>query len=243
MADLNLDIHYFDHIKTRRLVKALGPTADVYPIRLWCYAARHCPATGIFKGMSAHELETELGWDGEAGELIDMLVQLSFLRRATSFYRIHSWAQHNGHLTAFAKRASKAANARWAKQREREKNHAQASPSNARAMPQPTQPNPTNPTQPTGVQGGNAALGVGEGKGGKNGKHPPPGDLADATRQVEVQSLLARAHVNPEVVRKFMIRKDITAERINRELADIDRDAGVGDRAGVLVSRLNRRGE
>lgn len=120
MPYLNLDLDYFTHPKVRRLVNQIGPLAPLYLLKLWCYAGRHFPVTGVLEGCSKHEIEHEVGWDGEEGRFVDMLVNLSLLdvkkteKESENFnYRIHDWKQHAGHLWAFKKRAKTAAKKRW----------------------------------------------------------------------------------------------------------------------------------
>ena len=57
MAYLNLDIHYFTNIKTKRLVGLLGKGAELLPLRLWCHCAEHHAENGELAGYTAQELE------------------------------------------------------------------------------------------------------------------------------------------------------------------------------------------
>lgn len=120
MPYLNLDLDYFTHPKILRLTHLLGHHAAVYPLKLWCYVGKHFPVTGMLEGCSKHEIERAVGWDGEAGQLVDVLVKISLLDVKKSetetenySFKIHDWKQHAGHLWAFKKRAKTAAKKRW----------------------------------------------------------------------------------------------------------------------------------
>ena len=67
MPYLNLDLNYFDHIKTKRLVGLLGRGSEVLPIRLWCACGKHRAESGKLDGYSAQEIESLVEWWGESG--------------------------------------------------------------------------------------------------------------------------------------------------------------------------------
>jgi hypothetical protein len=118
MADLNLDLDYFTHPKTLRLIGLLGKGSEVLPIRLWCWCAKYHAESGEMTGYSAEEIESVLGWWGKPGELIRSMVKVGFCewKRGGNGGRtllIHDWSQHQGHIAPLKERARKAANARW----------------------------------------------------------------------------------------------------------------------------------
>lgn len=113
---INLDIGYFDHIKTVRLAGFLGRGAEMLPIRLWCYCGMHPKDNGALTDFSADDVEAViLKWWGRRGQAVDALVKTGFLEREGSTYKASGWIERNGHIPAFHERASKAAKARWAK--------------------------------------------------------------------------------------------------------------------------------
>lgn len=113
MPYLNLDMNYFDHIKTVRLVGLLGKGAAELPIRLWAYCGKHRAKDGSLAGYSAQEIETIIGWWGDTGKCIDAFIRVGFLERTTMGFQIHEWEEHEGHLVTFHERAKVAAKARW----------------------------------------------------------------------------------------------------------------------------------
>ena len=115
MADLNLDLDYFTHPKTMRLIGLLGRGAEVLPIRLWCWCAKYHAESGELSGYSAQEIESCVGWWGKEGQLVEALVKVGFLERKGKTYLVHDWRNHQGHISALRSRAQKAAHTRWNK--------------------------------------------------------------------------------------------------------------------------------
>lgn len=117
MAYLNLDLDYFDHPKTKRLVGLLGRGSDGLPVRLWCYCGKYHADTGDLTGYSAQDLESLIGWWGQPGRCIEALIQFKFLERTESGYRVHDWEKINGHIAAFKLRAQAGAAEKWRRAR------------------------------------------------------------------------------------------------------------------------------
>lgn len=115
MAELNLDIGYFSHRKTMRLIGLLGKGSEVLPIRLWCYTALHHAETGWLADYSAQEIESILGWWGEPGRMLEAMLSVKFIDTIDSGYYVHNWHKRAGHLIAFHIRAKKGARGRWGK--------------------------------------------------------------------------------------------------------------------------------
>jgi hypothetical protein len=113
MSCLNLDLDYFTHPKTVRLVGLLGRGAEVLPIKLWCYCGKYHSESGKLTGYSAQEIESAIGWWGKVGELIEIMVRIGFLDFDGKDYIVHDWIKHEGHLKMFHIRAQQAAAKRW----------------------------------------------------------------------------------------------------------------------------------
>lgn len=131
MPYLNLDLDYFDHPKTKRLVGLLGRGSDVLPVRLWCYCGKYHAETGDMTGYSPTDLESLIGWWGQPGKAVDALTRLGFLDAAGAGFMVHDWALINGHIAALKARAVAGAQARWAKAKEDAQAMLKHSPSNA----------------------------------------------------------------------------------------------------------------
>lgn len=113
MAYLNLDLDYFDHPKTKRLVGLLGRGSDALPVRLWCYCGKYHADTGHLIGYSPTELEGLIGWWGQPGKAIEVLVKLCFLEHIDAGFAVHDWDKINGHIAAFKARAQAGAAEKW----------------------------------------------------------------------------------------------------------------------------------
>lgn len=143
MSNLNLDLDYFEHPKIRRLVGLLGRGAEVLPIRLWCYCGKYHVESGKLTGYSVQEIESVATWWGRSGEMVAAMMQVGLLDEEAGSYAIHDWMSTNGHLIAFKKRATDAANVRWGV------SNATSSAKRQRKQ-SPNQPTvPTKPTVPT----------------------------------------------------------------------------------------------
>ena len=127
MPDLNLDVDYFSHPKTARLVGLLGRGAEVLPLKLWCYCGKYHADDGRLSTYGAHEIESVMGWWGKRGAAVKAMVKVGFLERDGRGFRVHDWVAHQGHINALRERARNAANARWEAIRSAAGN-AQASP-------------------------------------------------------------------------------------------------------------------
>lgn len=117
MADsINLDIGYFDHIKTVRLASMLGRGAEMLPVRLWCYCGMHPKDNGALTDFSANDVEAVvLKWWGKPGQAVEAMVKCGFLDFDGTTYIAHGFNEKNGHIIAFHHRAVHAANVRWGK--------------------------------------------------------------------------------------------------------------------------------
>lgn len=115
MSYLNLDEHYFDNIKVKRLAARLGHGAELLPLQLWCHAAHHFPEDGVFKNYTAEEIKAFCKWDGDCKIMLLALLELEFLLQvAEKTYKINDWEDHQGHIISFKIRGKKNAEKRWA---------------------------------------------------------------------------------------------------------------------------------
>lgn len=142
MPYLNLDLDYFTHPKTSRLVGLLGRGAAELPIRLWAYCGKHHSESGNLTGYSAQEIETVVGWWGGTGKMVEAMLNVGFLDKIENGFKIHGWKDHAGHLSVFKKRAKSAAKERWKKYaRSNASSNAQDKITNAPNLTLPNQPN------------------------------------------------------------------------------------------------------
>lgn len=120
MPYLNLDLDFFDHPKTKRLIVILGPTAPQLILKLWCHVGKYHAKNGRLDGYSENEIEGLAGWSGEPGKMVEAMKNpgINFLEKSSNVYKIHDWEEHAGHLYIFKKRARLNAKKRWDKYRQ-----------------------------------------------------------------------------------------------------------------------------
>lgn len=117
MPDLNLDLDYFSHPKTKRLVGLLGRGAEVLPVKLWSYCGKFHAEDGRLSDYTVQEIESIAEWWGKPGECVAALTKVRFLHTEPDGFQVHQWREHQGHIAAFHGRAKAAAQARWDKAR------------------------------------------------------------------------------------------------------------------------------
>lgn len=138
MPYLNIDLDYFEHPKTRRLVGILGRGAEMLPIKLWAFCGKFHYASGEMDGYSAGEIEAIAGWWGQEGQMIEAMVKVGFLDVDSTgeIYRMHNWEDHQGHIVSLKRRAKDAAQKRWG----RIKNASSNATGNAPSIPSSNAP-------------------------------------------------------------------------------------------------------
>jgi hypothetical protein len=116
---INVDLDYFDHPKTKRLVGLLGVGAELLPIRLWAYTGKYHPRTGIITGYAPQEVEIFVGWKGKPGKMVAALLKVGFVELVGTpkCLKIHDWKTTQGHLWSLKIRNKKIALSRWEKLR------------------------------------------------------------------------------------------------------------------------------
>lgn len=247
MPELNLDINYHEHVKTRRLMARLGPQADVLPVRLWCYTAKHYAKDGRLVGHTDIEIESAINWWGEKGVCVAAMLDIGFIETEKNTFRVHDWKYWSGHLAAYQIRARKAAKARWSKGNGKPKPDAT---SNATSISKQC-PNHTNQTNSTelnqpmgtsgrnGVGGGVAAHGTGVGGNGVEAA------FNDAVRRSELTKIFERIAasnppgINESVRENWMIRPDVKPEKVSNAWASISARSGLNDPVGMLVTTVD----
>ncbi|KAF0235078.1 MAG: hypothetical protein FD177_237 [Desulfovibrionaceae bacterium] len=94
-TDFRVSVDYFEHHKTKKLVKRLGVEGSFCHLKLLAYAAKHRPE-GVFTGMDGEDIEIAAGWKGEDGALASTLCDLSLLEQCEEgVFSIHDWQDHN----------------------------------------------------------------------------------------------------------------------------------------------------
>lgn len=117
MPSINVDVDYFEHFKTKRLVSKLGEGSEIIPIRLWILASRFYPENGVFKNLENQELLDLAGvkCNKDATSILQALEETGFLNKTRWGYQIHEWEEYQGHIIAYKIRGKHAAKKRWEK--------------------------------------------------------------------------------------------------------------------------------
>lgn len=115
MADINIDLDYFEHRKTKRTVGLLGRGADLLPIKLWRFCGKYHQDDGKLIGYSEQEIESACDWWGEKGKMVEAFLAVVWLEKIEGGFQVHDWLEHQGHLKAYKQRAKDASKARWSK--------------------------------------------------------------------------------------------------------------------------------
>ena len=126
MAYLNLDLDYFDHPKTLRMIGLLGEVGAEIPIRLWAKVGKFFPRDGFLRGYSEADIDAIVGWHGKSGSAAAAMITVGFLIKEKGGFRIHDWEEHEGHIWALKIRNCKIAKKRWSKLRTAKKRQAAA---------------------------------------------------------------------------------------------------------------------
>lgn len=139
MENINLDVDYFTHPKTVRLIGLLGRGSEVLPIRLWCWCAKYHAESGLLAGYSTDEIESVVQWWGEKGRFVEAMLKVGLMEQnEAGICYLHDFLERNGHIAAFKMRAKKGAEERWRRVRETkaDKTTANDATSIASSMPQ-----------------------------------------------------------------------------------------------------------
>lgn len=148
MPYLNVDLDYFDHRKTKRLIGLLGRGAEILPLRLWAYCGKfHCE-DGRLAGYSEQEIESIASWWGQGGLMLPAMEKAAWMGQDGATWFMVAWVEHQGHLAAFKAKGKAMADARWSKARE---DASSIAVSIAKKPPKqcPIRSDPTVPTKPT----------------------------------------------------------------------------------------------
>jgi hypothetical protein len=113
MKSVNVDLNYFTHPKTTRLLRLLGEGAEAIPIRIWCYCGEHMPEDGVMRGFSVSEIELVGGWKGDPSKALKALKAVGFLDKTEKDSGVHCWLQRQAPLRVMKRLSDQARKKRW----------------------------------------------------------------------------------------------------------------------------------
>lgn len=93
-TDFRVAVDFFDHFKTIKLERQLGPEGVIALMRLWAWSAKNRP-DGVLSGMDADDIEIAARWNGVQRAFNDVITSLRFLDCVDGTYRLHDWKDHN----------------------------------------------------------------------------------------------------------------------------------------------------
>lgn len=104
--DIRIKFSFFDHLKTKRLIRQCGIEGAWCLLMLWRYAGMNC-TKGLLKGFSPSDIEDAAGWTGLPNQLYDAL-NGSFIDLCSDGYYLHDWEEHQGYLFYSQERSEQA---------------------------------------------------------------------------------------------------------------------------------------
>jgi hypothetical protein len=135
--DIRLDINFFEHPKTKRLIRVLGHKGFYALVRLWTSSAKLYPK-GVFKDLDEVDIAELAGWDEDPTVFCKGLSdpKINFLEKVEGVYSLHGWEDHQPWIYYQNERSEIArqnARKRWAMQ-SAEDGHTEG---NANSNPEP----------------------------------------------------------------------------------------------------------
>lgn len=152
-TDIRIDLAFFHHRKTKRLIARLGLPGVWSLLNLWARAAQTKPK-GEFAGMDEQDIALDAEWTGDPEEFCCALQDTGWLdRNGDGVYRLHDWQVHQPwvyHAQERSQAARENAEKRWARVRERKARHKEpvrpaCDPHNRGTPPAPNPPPAPSP--------------------------------------------------------------------------------------------------
>lgn len=113
-TDIRLSVGFWQHPKTKKMIKRLGLEGIRSLQVLWLWAAQNRP-DGNLSGMDDEDIELAADWQGEDGKFLSVCREMWFDTTESGLI-LHNWEEHNPWQTgaqARSDKARKAAQARW----------------------------------------------------------------------------------------------------------------------------------
>jgi len=105
-TDIRLDIDFFGHPKTIKLLRKLGPDGVISLQRLWLFAAKH-KCSGDLLDMDMEEIAIAAGWSNDPSTFVGTLVEIRILDCNDGTYVLHNWKKRNGYASSAGDRSDK----------------------------------------------------------------------------------------------------------------------------------------
>lgn len=93
-TDIRIAIDFWQHHKTKKLIRRVGIEGARSLQILWSWAAGN-RSNGVLLGMDEDDIEFVSDWNGEAGAFVKALVDLHWIDTEEGCYILHEWQEHN----------------------------------------------------------------------------------------------------------------------------------------------------
>jgi hypothetical protein len=114
-TDYRVDVGFWRHRKTLRLIRLVGLEGPVCVQRLWAHAAEFIP-NGDLSDMDAIDIADAAEWKGEANSFLEIMIEQRWIDKKDGGLFLHDWEEHQTWVVKAPERrekAKKAASARW----------------------------------------------------------------------------------------------------------------------------------
>ncbi len=206
MADIRLDAGFFDHPKTKRLMRRLGIEGGIALLKLWIYASRYFPK-GILTGLTAADVVEAAEWSGASEEFVPALIEAGgpgkagFLDVVDGVFVLHNWKIRNRYAYFKPERSEQARRAndvRWSKRR-KEKQEVNPVRTPDRNPPFPPPPPKSKSKDPAADAAG--SLLAGRTEGGNGSDHTSPKSRRRGRKEYPPEALSLYAYFCETVVK------------------------------------------
>jgi hypothetical protein len=119
IEDIRIAVDFWDHPKTQRLARELGPLAPIHLQRLWMFAANN-NRDGNLSNRDAIDIAVAAGWDGDPEQFVRTLIDRRWIDETPEGLCLHNWEKRQPWVAGAeerSERAQKAIQARWDRNR------------------------------------------------------------------------------------------------------------------------------
>lgn len=106
-TDIRIAIDFWQHPKTKKLIRRVGIEGIRSLQILWTWAANNKP-DGNLAGMDEEDIELAADWQGDIGAFFKALVETRWIDETDSGYALHEWLEHNPWVADDENRSNKA---------------------------------------------------------------------------------------------------------------------------------------
>lgn len=106
-TDIRIAIDFWQHPKTKKLIRRVGIEGIRSLQILWTWAANN-KSDGNLAGLDEEDIELAADWQGDIGVFFKALVEVRWIDETDSGYALHEWLEHNPWVADDENRSNKA---------------------------------------------------------------------------------------------------------------------------------------